>query len=243
MYPKHADALRLYAFDKSKKLHIGSQTDGGYVIADLSDSYDCYISAGVSNEESFTRDIIKKYGFTKDMCYAFDGTIDDYPYEYTREIQFTRKNIGAYESDKLTNLHNLVDKYNNIFLKMDIEGGEYDWIPTLSREQMNKFKQIAIEFHGINYDGGEWCPNVTFNTKCDILAKLAETHYLIHAHGNNNRWSRQYIPDVIELTYVRKSEFDVEPPLNKEPVPVAGLDFPNVPHLPDIDMNGYPFVN
>lgn len=49
--------LKTYAF--SDKFRLGSNQDGGYVIANLKDiKYDCYISAGISNEESFSRDFI-----------------------------------------------------------------------------------------------------------------------------------------------------------------------------------------
>jgi len=41
------DLLQLYNFDK--KIRLGSNNDGGYVIADLGVDYDCYISAGISN--------------------------------------------------------------------------------------------------------------------------------------------------------------------------------------------------
>jgi hypothetical protein len=241
MNRRHADALKLYSYDKSKKCHLGVNRDGGYVIADIGSDYDCYISAGVSYEESFTRDIINKYNFKKEMCYAFDGTINDYPYQYTSEIQFIKKNIGDIESETITNLHNLIHNYNNIFLKMDIEGGEYDWIPSLSTNQMNKFKQIVIEIHGINEDGGEW--PVSYDKKCEILEKLADTHYIVHAHGNNFGRFTDNIPNTIELTYLRKNLFDIEPSLNKEHLPIDGLDFTNDMNSSEINMNGYPFVN
>ena len=34
--------LQVYNFDK--KIRLGSNWDGGYVICDISDNYDCYIS-------------------------------------------------------------------------------------------------------------------------------------------------------------------------------------------------------
>jgi hypothetical protein len=58
-------------------------------------SYDCYISAGVSNEESFSRDFINKYNMTSQNSFAFDGTINNYPYEYTKNITFYKKNIDG----------------------------------------------------------------------------------------------------------------------------------------------------
>jgi hypothetical protein len=120
---KHLDHLKIYQYDN--KIRLGSANDGGYIIAmfpEEENKYDCYISAGVSNEESFSRDFINKFNMKKDHCYAFDGTIQDYPYNYTKEIIYIKKNIGGHNDDKHTNLDFLFNKYNNIFVKMDIEG-------------------------------------------------------------------------------------------------------------------------
>ena len=88
----------------------------------------------------------------KNNCFAFDGTIHDYPYNYTSEITFIKKNINSFNDDNNTNLSFLIEQYNNIFLKMDIESGEYPWLLSITEEQLNKFRQITIEFHGINDD-------------------------------------------------------------------------------------------
>ena len=45
------------------------------------------------------------------------------------------------------------------------------------------------------------CPNIN-------------THYIIHAHGNNCSGTQNNVPDVIELTYLRKDYFNEEPKLN-----------------------------
>ena len=70
-----------------KKIRLGVNGDGGYVIAD-NYNYDCYISAGIKDEDSFSRDFINHYKMPKEHNYAFDGTIDEYPYQYTKDIQF-----------------------------------------------------------------------------------------------------------------------------------------------------------
>ena len=229
------DLLQVYSFDK--KSRYGSNSDGGYVCAELDGEYDCYISAGISNEESFSRDFINKYNIVKDNSYGFDGTIENYPYEYTEKIQFIKKNINSYNDENNTNLSFLIEKYNNIFLKMDIEGGEYPWLLNIDEIQLNKFTQIVIEFHGITNDG--W--NCNYNDKVKCLEKLSKTHYLVHAHGNNYGEVVNNIPDVIELTYVNKNYFNSSPELSTISLPIINLDFPN--HgCNDINLNFYPFV-
>jgi hypothetical protein len=220
-----------YHFDN--KIRLGNNGDGGYVIGDLDCSYDCYISAGVSTEESFSRDFIEKYNMDQTNCFAFDGTIENYPYEYTKKISYIKKNISNFEDDHHTNLVWLIQKYENIFLKMDIEGSEYNWLNSLSEDEVRKFLQITIEFHGVCTD---YC-----GCKYKALAKLATTHYLIHAHGNNNGGIGGGVPDVIELTYVNKKYFEKPPHYNIQVLPCS-LDYSNIPGKEDFYLGHYPFT-
>ena len=71
-------------------------------------------------------------------------------------------------------MHDLINSKKNIFLKMDIEGGEYPWLHSLSKNQLLKFKQIVIEFHS---------PFLKY--RYDTLEKLSQTHFLVDIHGNN----------------------------------------------------------
>lgn len=230
--------LHVYQFDK--KVRYGAMTDGGYVVGDIGGGYDCYISAGVGNEESFSRDFIREQNMTKDNSFAFDGTILSYPYEYTEQITFFRKNIGNHETNKTTNLSNYTNTYNNIFLKMDIEGGEYEWLSGITLEQLSKFKQIVIEFHYMNTADKSW--GLYQNHKKDCLQKLATTHYLIHAHGNNCGGPViNGVPNVIELTYIRKNTVANVPQRNTTRFPIPGLDFPNDLNTPDINLSYPPF--
>jgi len=234
----YLDLLQVYSCDN--KIRLGVNQDGGYVIADIFSDYDCYISAGIKNEESFSRDFIKKYNMNKSKCFGFDGTIDTYPYEYTTEINFIKKNIAAVENNSLTNLHPLINNYNNIFLKMDIEGCEYDWLLSLTENHLNRFAQIVIEFHGINDDS--W--NNTHSNKIKCFEKLKNTHYIVHAHANNDAATIMNIPHVIELTYVNKKFFEeAVPSLNKTIFPIDNLDFPNHNYANEISLFTYPFVS
>lgn len=174
----------------------------------------------------------------KENCAAFDGTIEQYPVGYSENIYFYKKNISNIRSATTVNLSYFMDNYNDIFLKMDIESSEYLWILSLNENQLKKFKQIVIEFHGIN--DNSW--NVNLDDKLHCFKKLSNTHYAVHIHGNNHGPLTDNIPDTVEITYVRKCQID-NPTLNTIPLPTYNLDFPNIPNKPDYDLNFPPFVN
>lgn len=71
------------------KRRLGVPTDGGYVIGMLDGEYDCYISCGISNEESFSRDFINAYNMKKENNFGFDGTINC-PNVYISKESFPR---------------------------------------------------------------------------------------------------------------------------------------------------------
>jgi hypothetical protein len=234
------DFLKVYNFDTKRRLGINA--DGGYVIGELEGKYDCYISCGVSNEESFSKDFINLYDMNEYNSFAFDGTINEFPYHYTNKISFIKKNINYFNDDKNSNLFDIIDKYNNIFLKMDIEGYEYQWLSCLDNLQLSKFKQIVIEFHDLN--NLNFCSiEIPENLKNKIFKKISDTHYLIHAHGNSCCGVINKIPNNIELTYVNKNYFNLTPNLNTTPLPIYNLDFSNGNDNNQIDLNFYPFTN
>jgi len=236
--PPHLYYLIVYQYNE--KIRLGRERDGGYVIADNVGDYDCYLSAGVSIEESFSKDFIIKYNMNKNNCFAFDLSVEDYPYEYTKDITFIKINIGPENTDETTTLKEYNAKYNNIFLKMDIEGCEVEWLESLNESDLKHYKQIAIEFHGINDDSY----NRTYIRKFECFKKLSSTHFLIHAHGNN--WSGNsfinytHVPDVIELTYIRKDTL-INPVFNTLPLPMESIDFKNNIDNPEINLNHPPF--
>jgi hypothetical protein len=219
-------------------MRLGSKCDGGYVIGKLKANYDLYISAGVSEEESFSKDFIEYYNMNSQNSIAFDGTIDDYPYQYTEKISFINQNINTFDDDKNSSLAFLFNSHcKNIFMKMDIEGSEYEWILATDSEKLKKLKQLVIEFHGVTDDS--FC---SFQKKLECFEKLNQTHYLIHAHGNNYGKIVYGFPDVIELTYINKQEVLEVPAFNSSPLPIPALDFPNNRHRRDINLNFEPFV-
>jgi D-inositol-3-phosphate glycosyltransferase len=232
--------LTVYSFEK--KIRLGVKFDGGYIIGNLDDTnniYDCYISCGISKEESFSRDFILRYGMNKNNSFAFDGTINNYPPNYTKDITFIKKNINNFNDDCNDNLLNTINNYNSIFLKMDIEGGEYNWLVNIKDEQLDKFKQIVIEFHGLGTDKYNCLNKIKF----DCLSKLSNSFYIIHVHANNYENIWHAIPRVLEITYINKKYIKTTPQLNKLSFPIQNLDYPNCENVKDIILDFYPYKN
>jgi len=231
------DLLKVYRFDK--KTRCGTLNDGGYVFGEIDEKYDCYISAGIFNEDSFSRDFIKKYNMHEFNSFGFDGSINAYPHQYTTNISFIKKNINSFNDNNNTNLSYLLDNNRNIFIKMDIEGWEYPWILSCSEKQLSNVKQIVLEFHDIGSDK----VGASYSDKVKCFEKLNKTHYLIHAHGNNFGKIVNGIPETIELTYLNKNHFKTEPELNTVNLPIKSIDYPNNHNATDINLSFYPFVS
>jgi hypothetical protein len=226
------------------KRRIGRWCDGGYAIADIPNiKYDALFAGGVCDDISFEEDFIRYQSFHPIPVYAFDGTVTELPKsEFGDQIQFIQKNIGENETHTVTNLHNLFLPYTqpptaNIFVKMDIEGGEVDWIRSLRPDHMNMIGQFVMEFHR------------PFGQKeIDMFRKLNETHLPIHFHPNNVGGTRihngVYFPNLFEVTYLHKRFFpDGKAELNRDYIPNDRVDVRNIFDLDEIWIGHPPFVH
>jgi len=214
-------------------IRIGPREDGGYVIA-YGFEYDLLISCGIANDVRFEEEFLDIHNI---KCFAFDGTIQSFPF-HRNKIEWISKNIGHLNTEKTTNLKEYIKNYKNIFLKMDIEGSEFNWLDSMSEAELDKFSQIVIEFH--------WPFDIY---RMNILKKLNVTHYIIHVHGNNGLglynirnincdFTEINIPEVFEVTYINKKLFNT--PLEKihKQYPIDGLDYGNHPNhsIKDLDF-------
>jgi len=235
-------------YDFPKKFRCGGNLDGGYVMADVDVKYDCLLSAGIAQNDDFSVDFIQRYNLPKTHCFGFDGSIDALPANLQDKMTFVKKNIGSTNDDTTTTLDSYVREFRNIFLKMDIEGGEWAWLREVDEARLANLSQIVLELHGIT--STSWHSGLTITSfdcgyaeKRDCLKKLSQTHYVVHAHGNNaDRSAANGLPNVLEVVYVNKNLFKEPPTLNRTPLPIKGLDFPNEARYPDLDLNFFPFV-
>ena len=223
-------------------VRVGPREDGGYVIADGFD-YDLFISCGIANDIRFEEDFLDIH---KIKCVAFDGTIQSFPH-HRNNIEWIPKNIGYLNTEKTTNLKEYIQTNKKIFLKMDIEGSEFNWLDSMTETELDNFSQIVLEVH--------WPFDIY---RMNMLKKLNKTHYIIHMHGNNycdrdipNHLpsGRSYdgtvtinndnipqikLPEVFELTYINKKHCHHLLVEMKEIKFPTILDYPNNSNANDI---------
>lgn len=215
----------------SKKIRLGINSDGGYILIDNFDNIKVAYSLGISNEISFDKALADR----NIDIFMYDHTITKLPYENPR---FHWKKIGLTgkkDSNKnLKTLEEVIIENNhlyetNMILKLDIESQEWGVFQTLPINILLQFKYIVGEFH-LNNNNKYWSLN--------ILKKINKTHQIIHLHCNNCfneliNFNGIYICSLLEITYVRKkgntfNKFNSSFPIN-------GVDYRNCPFKPQID--------
>lgn len=212
-----------------KFLRLGSMHDGGYVIADDITPDDYIISFGIADNVDFEKDL-SEFGCAIDM---YDYSVDGLPINVPNS-RFFKEKIGIEENcTPLKTCLNKTDK--DVLLKIDIEGSEYDLFSTATEEELERCRQITIEFH--------WLQNLVYenfyNKALLSFNNLRKTHTPVLIHPNNNSpfivLGNSPVPVVFEILYLRNStyKFEEEEDLfrgllkrNNVNYPEIGLTFP-----------------
>jgi hypothetical protein len=114
-----------------------------------------------------------------------------------------------------------------VFVKMDIEGGEYQVIDDLLRHSPD-IVAMAIEFHDIDTAAS------LFNS---FIEKIKRDFHIVHLHANNMGGMTPFkFPVAPEITFLNKSFFSSVPQPSSLKYPVEGLDRPNNPRLPEFEF-------
>jgi hypothetical protein len=190
----------------SRLVRKGRDFDGGYVMLDH----------GLENVTAYSMGIGDDVSWDLDMAmlgcdvYQYDHTIDRFPLDHPRFPSFK---VGICERPTddpiLRTIDELIEinghqNQRDLIMKMDIEGAEWKVFEALSQGILAQFSQIVFEAHGlIHLDHTSHLRRFMM-----VLAKLNQTHQIIHVHANN--WGRiavvagVFLPDGLELTYVRR---------------------------------------
>ena len=164
-----------------------------------------------------------------------------YPTKIPRFISFFRKQIflrkmlGAEPGREAVTLEYLFENYarehypnNSTFLKMDIEGAEYDVILN-SRDLLDNVNCIVMEFHALDKN---W-------SKFEKVVNLLQRKFVVaHVHGNNCAplISGTEVPEALEITWLNRALSPADLVPSQLSYPVEGLDQPCSRRLPDYTL-------
>jgi Methyltransferase FkbM domain len=178
----------------------GRMGDGGYtVVLPLFDS-DIVISAGLGNDVSFEDDVLQEVK----TVIGLDHTIKPLPNK--RNFVHLNKALRPSLTNDSETLANLLAFFpaQDYILKIDIEGDEWPVFDGVDESILKKFRQIIVEFHGFASFQNE----LQTSKMLQILEKLEKTHQVVSSHANNfgiyRRFGSLLVPDVIEVTYLRR---------------------------------------
>ena len=194
-------------------IRVGRPNDGGYVMLEHALNNVPAYSIGISNDVSWDLEMVKR-GCT---IFQYDHTIERLPVEHDN-FRWEKFGIaGATSADRrLLSMEDLLERNNhihndNLILKMDAEGSEWDVLEKVANSTLGKFSQVIMELHCLERLG----TTADYELIYFGLHKLAETHQLVHVHANNCGWlcvlGGVPLPSAVEVAYVRRSDhnFDV----------------------------------
>ncbi|MGE4352412.1 MAG: FkbM family methyltransferase [Bdellovibrionales bacterium] len=218
---------------EGEKIRVGRNNDGGYVMIDRNLNKVPAYSLGIEQDVSWDKDMAQR-GCT---LFQYDGTIDGLP-ESHPAFHFEAVNIVGTDSTRENEktLSALLKKNKHLasedlVLKIDIEDSEWDVFDNLSEEDLVRFSQIVVEYHNLT----ETTDPLRFLKTERCLKKMNKSHQVVHIHANNygsvGYLGGVFLPDVLELTYLRKKGNSFERCLDVFPL---AIDQPNRPDAPDI---------
>jgi hypothetical protein len=218
-------------------LRIGKDNDGGYVMVDHFENIQGAYSFGIATDVSWDEYFANK-GIN---VYMFDHTINKLP-KKNENFNFFKLGITGFEKIKdtqnLESLINLIGHQNaeNLLLKMDVEGCEWDVLDEVESNILDQFSQIVIEFHDILPDTS----TKQYEIMLKGLQKLNLTHQSIHVHANIAGGVPYVIgglvlPTIIEVTFLRRKDFVKSFVSNSRNFP-TNLDQPTLKNWPEISL-------
>jgi hypothetical protein len=238
-----------FTFKSAKDLvRLGKKNDGGYLISqsDIIQS-DTLIGLGVSDDWSFEENFVKqkdvpvyvydaslnfKFWIKRTLAEMIKNPFNLYPLKkfisYKKFFKNDKKHLKKFvglntDNNNYCTLSSILDElnYQNIFMKIDIEGFEYRLLDTLILNQ-NRIAGLVLEFHDCDIH-------------LDTIKKFIQDFdlNLVHIHANNCLPIRldDELPLVLELTFSKYCE------LQKDGYLPHILDMPNDKNLSEINLS------
>lgn len=221
------DALRPHRLLGRRKVRVGSDHDGGYVLVDDWTTVTGVLSGGAGDNVDFEVETARRGA----VVHVYDHTVPDLPAPAEELLQLVREPLGPTGVSLADALARLPAE-GDLLLKVDIDGGEWNLLSDPAVD-LSRFRQVVFEFHDLHrLDDAVW-----FEAALGAISRITATHAPVHVHANNFGAFAVLggvpVPDIVEVTFVRRDDYNLAPPTEREPEE-EGLDRPNDPARPEI---------
>lgn len=226
-------------------IRIGRENDGGYVVPFVAlKKSDCLMGYGIADDISFERDYsqrFNKHSFGFDCGVQNIETGDNRCHFYSECIGNSNCLYGDQKSSEQIasfseQLHRLNLANKKVFVKMDIEGAEFDVMDDILNHERN-ITGMVLEIH---------IPRDDPKKALELMSAVNRYFVLIHLHGNNysgdyfkTKHSMNAIPTVLELTYINKNIIDSYEISKNQKCP-RSLDQRNSTNIPECEFEILP---
>lgn len=199
-------------------IRFGPDGDGGYLIPDDLGGIRACFSPGVSSISGFE---LQCADLGIDV-YMADASVESPAGKHPR-FHFRKSFIGEQTQGEFITMNDWMqdsvgELVGDMILQMDIEGWEFKALNAISYENLNRFRIIILEVHGLDY---------LLNYKIRMFRKLLKNHTCVHIHPNNCSEPTQIgsisMPRMAEFTFLRndritsrKSRSDFPHPLDRD---------------------------
>lgn len=219
-------------------IRIGANLDGSYLVPDDFKGISACFSPGVNNFKNFEDFLVETYGINCHMCdFSSDLRRFKTPLKEGKQ-SFLKKWLDVKTGGDSISLDDWVKEKSptgDLLLQMDIEGAEYRNLLSVSDETLSRFRIIVLEVHDLSQIANA---AIRRNVIAPFFKRLSTFFTNIHAHPNNCQGEFTIpgtnigIPNVLELTYIRKDRLGAAryAPLLPHPLDVSR----NVPRRPPL---------
>ena len=207
-------------------IRLGVQYDGGYVTSRIAlDASKKLYTYGVGPNWQFEKDYVTIYEHKQAEMY--DHTVDVNNTGSDR-LLFYKSPLATTSTS--TTFDESRDNTIPVFLKLDVEGAEYDFFEKADLSTYSNVTGIVCEFHRLSH------PDILVRFK-KVLEKLQEYYDIIHVHGNNyaSLFNEEgfIFPVTSEISFLHKNLSVNYAEYQDIEYPLKGLDCSNAPHGKD----------
>jgi hypothetical protein len=222
-----------------RKVRIGAERDGGYVMLDDFGPSRNALSLGIGSDVSWDSDMAAR-GF---RVFQFDHTVAGSPEPNPHFVFHRTRVVGRPEAPGDVTLSAILGRPElasdqDVIAKIDIDEAEWDVLARVDRASLLRIRQLAVEFEDIR----RFLDPARRAIMTAVVKNLTSTHACIHIHGNN--WGPFTVvggipfPNFFEATFVRRTDYTLVPSSASFPMEI---DRPNNPRKPDLFLGRWDY--